>query len=112
MCVTTDILLEYEEIIGRQSSPEVAENIVMAIIKNENTVKISHYEKYNLILADPDDNKFVDCAIASRARYIVTEDSHFNILRTLRSPRVDITRLEDYLKELEQSEIISHGFKR
>ena len=35
------------------------------------------------------------------ARYIVTEDSHFNVLREIEFPRVNITRLDDYLKELE-----------
>jgi putative PIN family toxin of toxin-antitoxin system len=27
---------------------------------------------------DPDDNKFLDCAIESKADYIITEDHHFN----------------------------------
>jgi len=36
------------------------------------------YFNLNIITADPDDNKFVDCAFASNADYIVTNDSDFN----------------------------------
>jgi len=41
---------------------------------------------WNLIDKDPDDNKFSDCAVASTAKYLVTEDKHFQILKTIQSP--------------------------
>ena len=47
-----------------------------------------------LIEADPDDNKFVDCAIAGQADYIVTHDKHFRILDEIQFPRVRATGLE------------------
>ena len=36
------------------------------------------------ILQDKDDNKFVDCAIAANARFIVSEDGHFKYLKESR----------------------------
>lgn len=48
----------------------------------------------------PDDNKFVDCAIVSNAEYIVTEDNHFNILKTTPFPPVEIKRLHEFYEEL------------
>ena len=33
-----------------------------------------------MITADPDDNKFVGCAIAVEADFILTVDRHFNVL--------------------------------
>ena len=32
---------------------------------------------------DPDDNKYCDCAIAGNAKYLVTEDKHFQILKSI-----------------------------
>ena len=38
---------------------------------------------FGLITADADDNKFVDCAIIAGAKYIVTEDRRFNVLKEI-----------------------------
>jgi putative PIN family toxin of toxin-antitoxin system len=87
LCVTTDILQEYEEIIGNHMGGEVA-NTVLQIIENSINVKfITKYFRWNLISIDPDDNKFVDCAISSNAKYIVTNDKHFNILKNVEFPK-------------------------
>lgn len=34
-----------------------------------------------IITADPDDNKFSDCAITAAADYVITEDAHFEAHR-------------------------------
>ena len=56
-----------------------------------------HYH-FNLIQVDPDDNKFVDCAIQANARFIVTNDHHYDILRQIEFPRVDIITLAAFLR--------------
>ena len=89
LCVTTEILAEYAEIIGRKSSPKFAELALDVITNNPYTLFITPYYHFNLIVADPDDDKFVDCAVASNAKFIVTEDSHYDVLRDLDFPRVD-----------------------
>ena len=55
---------------------------------------------FRLIVADPDDDKFVDCAVTGNAKYIVTEDSHYDVLNGLDFPRVDITKLDDIIQKL------------
>ena len=77
LCVSTEILEEYEEIIASMATPDVARNVVDAILKRRNVERIDPYYHWNLITADPDDNKFVDCAFASQADFIVTDDGHF-----------------------------------
>ena len=49
---------------------------------------------------DLDDNKFVDCAVVANAEYIVTEDSHFNILKITPFPPVEVKRLHEFYEEL------------
>ncbi|MCB9294286.1 MAG: PIN domain-containing protein [Lewinellaceae bacterium] len=55
--------------------------------------------RWELIYNDPDDNKFVDCAVAGQADFLVTHDKHFNVLKEIPFPKVEILRLEA-LKEL------------
>ncbi len=45
---------------------------------------------------DKDDDKFVDCAITAGADYIVTEDSHFNILKQIPFPRLNVLTLDEF----------------
>ena len=43
-----------------------------------------------------DDNIFVDCAIAANAHYIVTNDHHFDVVKSTPFPSVDIIKLTDF----------------
>mgnify|MGYP002622379135 CR=1 FL=1 len=97
LCVSTEILEEYEEIIGRLASPEVARNVVDAILKRKNVLRIDPYFHWQLITADPDDNKFVDCAFAANATYIVSDDTHFDILGNIAFPQLLTLRLKEFL---------------
>ncbi len=55
------------------------------------------YYKWQLIEADPDDNKFVDVAIAANAEYLVTNDRHFAPLLQLEFPKVLLFSLPQFL---------------
>ena len=51
-----------------------------------------------LITADPDDNKFVDCAFAANADYLVSEDSHFDILKKTSFPKLNLVTLDEFME--------------
>ncbi len=79
---------------------EEAANYVLQIIENStNVVFVTKYFRWNLISVDPDDNKFVDCAICCNAKYIVTNDKHFNVLNDIGFPKVEIVDI-DYFKTI------------
>ena len=101
LCVSSEILEEYEEVIGRLMSPLAAKIVVEAILKAPNTRRLDPHFRFRLIEKDPDDNKFVDCAISAGADYIVSEDAHFRVLETIPFPSVCIIRLDEFLKEVE-----------
>lgn len=90
LIISQDILFEYEEIIQMKYGVTAAEAFMslLALLPNVNIVH--PFYKWNLISSDPDDNKYCDCAVSGAADYIVTEDSHFNILRTIPYPQVTI----------------------
>lgn len=58
------------------------------------------YFHFHLIEQDKDDNKFVDCAIAANAKYIVSEDAHFKQLKNIPFPIVNVIRLGEFMKLL------------
>ena len=98
LCVSTEILEEYAEILERKTSPKFAELALDVISNNPYTVFITPYYHFKLIVADPDDDKFVDCAVASNAKFIVTEDSHYDVLQNLDFPRVDVIKLDEIIQ--------------
>ena len=100
--ISNEILTEYVEILERKTNANVAHNIAESILNLPNVEKVEVSYKWNLISADPDDNKFVDCAIAGRVKYVVTDDKHFNILKEIPFPKVDIISIEEFLAELKK----------
>lgn len=98
LCVTTDILDEYAEKLEEKYAlrPYVAENTLKAIESSPDVAFVSKYFFWNLIAADPDDNKFVDCAVAANADFIVTEDRHFNVLKQIAFPPVRVISAADF----------------
>ena len=97
LCVSNEILTEYEEIMSIHISPEVAHNVVEAIARHPNTICKEAYFHFHLLRdIDKDDDKFVDCAIAANADYIVTEDNHFNSLKRIPFPRLNILTLDEF----------------
>ncbi|MBQ9672247.1 MAG: PIN domain-containing protein [Prevotella sp.] len=59
---------------------------------------VDPFFRMNIISADPDDNKFVDCAFAAGADYLVSEDNHFNILRATPFPQLNLVTLDEFIK--------------
>jgi putative PIN family toxin of toxin-antitoxin system len=97
LCVSNEILSEYEEILGKLTSPEVARNVVETIARHPGTLYRESYYRFHLLCdTDKDDDKFVDCAITAGADYIVTEDSHFNILKQIPFPRLNVLTLDEF----------------
>lgn len=99
-CVSNEILSEYMEIMERKTSPWLAEAVVNVILNNERTVRVTPSFYFNLIEADPDDNKFVDCAVCGNADLIVSNDSHFSVLANIKFPKVRVVRIEEYKDEI------------
>lgn len=97
LCVTTEILEEYEEIISRLANEEIANNIVQTLVNSPNVRFVTVFYHLELISSDKDDNKFTDCAVAANAKYIVSEDSHFKHLNEYEFPFIPVIRINTFL---------------
>lgn len=95
LCLTNEIIEEYLEILSRKTSFSIANNVVFTILNQPNTSLITPYYRFSLIQSDADDNKFVDCAIAVGAKFLVSNDAHFWILRDISFPRVNAQFMEE-----------------
>lgn len=100
LCVNTEILDEYEEILSQKTNSEVATNVVEAIARLHTTTYQEIYVHFGLIQDDEDDNKFADCAVASGAEFIVTNDKHYNILKRTPWPDIRVTNIKEFIKLL------------
>ena len=98
LCITNEIIEEYIEILQKLVGYEVSEYIVKTIINSPFTEFFTPYDHFELIKADPDDNKFVDCAIVAHARYVVTNDHHYDVLKEIPFPKVQIISIQDFMK--------------
>lgn len=96
LCVTNEILLEYEEVLARKAPAAVALNVVNFIETHPETFKVNVYFRFDLIAEDPDDNKFVDCLISANADYLVSNDSHFQVLKKMNFPKVAVLTLDEF----------------
>jgi predicted nucleic acid-binding protein len=76
--------------------------MINVILDAPNSMQTTVYYNWNLITADPDDNKFVDCAISANAKYIVSNDKHFKILEEIDFPKVNVSTIDDFKEILQQ----------
>ena len=96
LCVTTDILEEYAEIMSLKLGVEASDAVLSVFDNLPNLIQITRYYRWHTIKVDPDDDKFVDCAIAANAICIVTEDKHFKVLKSLDFPKVETMTIEQF----------------
>lgn len=96
MCISTEILNEYAEIIDRFYGPEVSNYVLNVIINSRFAIFVTPSFCFNLIASDPDDNKFVDCAVCGNAKFIVTDDHHYKVLEQIDFPHVDVVGLDSF----------------
>jgi len=96
LIISNEILLEYEEVISRKYSVEVATAVIRTLLLLPNVIKSEIYFKWALLLSDVDDNKFVDCAVAANADYIVTHDKDFKPLEKVDFPSIEVVDISGF----------------
>ena len=72
LLLSNEILEEYCEKIAKSYNTPLADMITFALPNLKNTAKISPTFRFLLIKDDPDDDKFVECAVAGNADFIVS----------------------------------------
>ena len=94
--MSNEVLTEYEEMLIEKYSELTAELVLSILASAPNVIFSEPFYKWQLIENDPDDNKFVDLTIATNADYLVTNDKHFNILKSLDFPPIRVVSLMEF----------------
>ncbi|MBA4371888.1 MAG: putative toxin-antitoxin system toxin component, PIN family [Thermodesulfovibrio sp.] len=82
LCLSVEILSEYIEVLSRfglENEPELKE--VLDLFRQHSYCELVVCDdRLNVVEADPDDNRFIECAVVARASYIVSGDKHLKEL--------------------------------
>ena len=93
---TKEILDEFSEVLQRdfKYNKEETTNILEEILVFVNIIEAQ--EKIKIVKDDPDDDKIIECAIASNSNYLVTYDRH--LLKIKKYKSIKIITPEEMLK--------------
>ncbi|MCJ7728066.1 MAG: putative toxin-antitoxin system toxin component, PIN family [Actinobacteria bacterium] len=83
LCISGEILEEYLEVLSRLGlacEPEL-KGLLNLFKKQVNILYKPILIKIEIIKDDPDDNKFIECAVTNKADYIISGDNHLLNLR-------------------------------
>jgi uncharacterized protein len=98
LLITKEILDEYQKTLAKISKgkrDDIVNTWAMLIIENSIVVNVKHTFKLSI---DPDDDKFIDCAVSGNAIYIVSGDSHLLNLKNVMS--IEIIKANEFLEKL------------
>lgn len=98
---SADIFDEYFEVIARPKFAQEESDIrALAELLTEKGIAVEPKIRLDVVKDDPDDNKFLECALAGEADFIVSGDRHLLSLNKYKGVR--ILKAADFLKELER----------
>jgi len=86
LVLTSHILKEFSLILRNISARKSFRKRTDKIISQ--AILIKKAPRVNVIVEDPEDNKFLSCALAGKADYIITSDRHLLVLRKFKGIRI------------------------
>ena len=77
LLISSEVLQEYQR-VGEELLQRYAEIEIKPILKSfsKNTISISAPRLPHPVCVDPDDDKFIECAVAGNAELIISGDKH------------------------------------
>jgi len=90
LCLSDEIVAEYLEVLMRFGHPkrEIEEFLALLSEEGERVVFVSPRERIGEVVADPEDNRFLECAVAAGAEMIVSGDRHLLGLKEFRGIQI------------------------
>ena len=95
--VSTAIHLEYLEKLAGRTTALSGARLRSVLSVSPFVVAVEPSYRFRLIHADEDDDKFVDCAVAGNADYLVTDDRHYRRLKDVEFPKLRVVTARQFL---------------
>jgi len=83
LCLSREIVDEYVEVLkrlGLQNESELQE-LLYIFSEGHNIIFSASTPSLNIIEPDPDDNMFIECAVALECSYIISGDNHLKAVK-------------------------------
>ncbi len=96
LAVSNDLLTEYAEQIVPRYGLDRTDATLDYLLLLPNVVQVDPSFFWQLIESDADDNKFVDCYLASQSDHIISNDRHFRPLSINSFPPVSVPTYEEF----------------
>jgi len=82
LCLSKDILEEYVDVLQRVGlkEEEEIEELLSLFAKGVNIIFTTKTPKMEVVKGDPDDDKFIECAVALKAEVIITGDKALRVM--------------------------------
>lgn len=96
LAVSNEILMEYQEQVslryGIQQTDATLDFLLMLPHVHLNNPSFL----WQLIDSDKDDNKFIDCFIASQSDFIISNDRHIHQIKNNDFPPINVLRYDEF----------------
>ncbi len=96
MVVSNEILTEYQEQITYRYGVVHTEASMDFLLLLPNVILTNPYFLWRLIDVDKDDNKFVDCYIASQCDHFISKDRHIQQIKTNQFPQISVLSYDEF----------------
>ena len=83
LCLSQNIIEEYLAVMNRlglRNTKEI-QQLTRLFAEGYNAVFTSRTPEINIVQDDPDDNKFIECAVALECKYIISGDNHLKDIK-------------------------------
>ena len=99
LCFTQEVLEEYLRVMARLPiAPETKSRLVAILQEKRNLELVTPSKHHAVIREDPEDDKFIDCAVEAKADYIISGDEH--LLRVKAYRGIPICSPKEFLQRI------------
>ncbi len=106
ICLSQEIIEEYIKVLHRLGIEQIEiKNLTKLFAEGYNSIFTSNTPRIEVVKDDPDDNKFIECAVALESKIIISGDKHLlnkkkYIDIKILSPREFINEFSDDMDQL------------
>ena len=101
ICLSREIIDEYVEVLiqlGIKNAREI-EELLQLFAQGYHSIFTAKTKTIKIVMEDPDDNKFFECAVSLKARYIISGDK--NVLKVKDYCGIKVVNPKKFLAEFE-----------
>lgn len=83
LCLSQEIIEEYLEVLNRIGLKDQKEimNLTKLFAEGYNSIFTAKTPTIAVVTDDPDDNKFLECAVALDSKFIISGDNHLTAIK-------------------------------